>query len=684
MVRSSVDKGDKMASFADRGQQKWALLIGINEYPEWAAKYHLAGCINDVNAIEELLTGELFGFPPAHVLKLTSPADDAGHLATRANILDAFRSHLIENTRIQPGDVVVVYYSGHGSYVRDVHGDEEDACDETLVPCDSGPDHAQDIVDDEVAVLLDELAGRTRNVNLFFDSCHSGTVTRALLDAEEADAQGQARWLPPPDDAVAIARATRPARRATRSLGPGGWMPLSEGYVAISACHALERARERLFLAQLKRHGILTYCLLAALRDVGPETTYYDIWCQVQTQVNRWCGSQNPQIEGAFERKVFGGAALPRQRYVEVTGKDGDTVTLAAGLVHGATVGSRFAIYPHGTQTFEANAARVAVVRLTEVGTLRSVGALEGGDIAHVTPGAPAVEIEHDYGKMQMAVRVAGDDQILDAVRQSVKASPLLILTEAGEGPSTATVRLRHPLTPDGCEDRSRDQMLCILSSGAGRALVEPVTPDAEGPAQVCAKLEHVARYYNILAIRNTDVQSKLQGKVRLRLLKVSAADEQQVEPVGPDAGGNLVLKVGDRVYVEVENGADQPLHVAIFDCSPEWEVRPIFPIAGATDDQVGAHRSRRTIRFRVNLENPEMVHENLPLPQETLKVIATTRQTDFRSLWLSRMRALEEQSSLAHLIGLATGGGPTRAVRSLEEADEDWTTDELVFHIVT
>jgi len=200
----------------------------------------------------------------------------------------------------------------------------------------------------------------------------------------------------------------------------------------------------------------------------------------------------------------------------------------------------------------------------------------------------------------------------------------------------------------------------------------------------VCAKLEHIARYYNILAIRNTDVQSKLQGKVKLRLLKVNAADEQQLDPVTPDAGGNLVLEVGDRVYVEVENQADQPLHVAVFDCSPEWEVRPIFPIAGATDDQVGAHRSRRTIRFRVNLENPEMVHENLPLPQETLKVIATTRQTDFRSLWLSRMRALEEQSSLAHLIGLATGGGPTRAVRSLEEADEDWTTDELVFHIVT
>src|SRR6185436_9385657 len=52
--------------------QRWALLIGINEYQKLPAKYNLQGCINDVTAIEELLTNPQFAFPAQNILKLTS------------------------------------------------------------------------------------------------------------------------------------------------------------------------------------------------------------------------------------------------------------------------------------------------------------------------------------------------------------------------------------------------------------------------------------------------------------------------------------------------------------------------------------------------------------------------------------------------------------------------------------
>ena len=660
--------------------------------------------MNDVSAIEELLTSEQFGFPRQNILKLTSPAGDAAYLATRKNILNAFRTHLVENKGIKAGDIVVVYYSGHGSQIPDVHQDEEDGYDETLAPCDIGPDrsnpdHVLDISDDEISLLLDKLAERTQNINLFFDSCHSGTVTRDLQDAEGEDAQGQARWLPPAT-CEAPTQTGLPVGRGTRSMGPSGWMPLSDGYVAISACHASERARERNFFSytsqKRKRHGVLTYFLLKALRDVGPETTYYDVWDEVRIRVNEWSRWQNPQIEGAFERRVFGGAALPRRRYVEVTEKGKDTVTLAAGLVHGATVGSRFAIYQQGVQTFEDKAASVAIVKLTEVDTFASIGTVEGGDIAQVTVGAPAIEIEHDYGAMQMAVQVVGEGSVLDAVRQGINASPLLVLTATGDQLSTATVRLRYPFHPDGSENTSGGKKLCILGSGDGHPLVEPVVPDAEGPAMVRSKLEHIARYYNVLDIRNMDRQSRLKGKIRLRLFKVTGQDENELdllEPIERDKGGDIVSRFGDRVVLEADNLSDQPLHVIVLDCDTQWGVEPIFPRAGATDDLVPAHKSRRTIRFRVNLPEHQMpVRENLPLPRETVKLIATTERVDFRSLWLPGTRDVGEikgrRSSLYHLVELAVDGGAERATRSLEEdADpvvKDWTSDELVFHITT
>jgi hypothetical protein len=677
--------------------QKWALLIGINDYPHLDAKYNLKGCVNDVNAIERLLTSEQFSFPAANVLKLTSPAPDAVHLATRENILNAFRKHLVENDRLKAGDIVVIYYSGHGSQVPDEEGDEEDGYDETIVPCDCGPDRSKredalDITDDEISELLDSLSGRTKNINLFFDSCHSGTITRAILDAEGEYAEGQDRYLPPATYEITPPPPARRVGGGTRSMGPSDWMPLSDGYISISACLALERAREDNFgFLGRKRHGILTYYLLETMGNVGPETTYYDIWNDVRikvTQRNRW---QNPQIEGAYERKVFGGASMPRRRYVEVTGKNDGAVTLAAGMVHNATPGSRFAIYERGVEVFDG-AQRVAVVRLESVAAFESVARIESGDLGRIAIGAPAIEIEHDFGNMRMTVRVDGDDPILDAARELIENSPLLKLATADNESSVARVLLRYPLKMNGEEDTSGGRKLFIVGSGDGHPLVQAIESDDSGPSTVLGKLEHIARYNNLLAIQNPDPQSNLKDKVKLRLLKVVGKDkngQDQLAQVERNEGGDIVLRVGEKVFLEVENLSGQDVHAVILDCDTSWGVNPIFPAAGAEDDLLPAGKARRTNRFNVNLpEYQKPVNRSLPLPREIIKVIVTTERVDFRSLWQAGTRALEESPSLVRMMETAIGGGNRRFTRSLEEdADpvvKDWATAELVFCITT
>ena len=144
---------------------KRALLIGINNY---TAVPQLMGSLNDVTEVRQILLTR-WGFDPAHVTTLTEQA------ATRAGILSALRKLVSES---EPNDTVFVHFSGHGSQVQDLNGDEEDGLDETLVPYDGRTPGVPDIVDDELDEIFSHL--RTTKVLIVLDSCHSGTATRAI------------------------------------------------------------------------------------------------------------------------------------------------------------------------------------------------------------------------------------------------------------------------------------------------------------------------------------------------------------------------------------------------------------------------------------------------------------------------------------------------------------------------
>ncbi len=102
-------------ALAKSGNRKLALLIGINAYPAKAldatatTDLTLKGCQTDVALQRELLIHR-FGFQPADILTL------ADQQATRAGIETAFREHLIQQA--QPGDVVLLHFSGYGSLVN--------------------------------------------------------------------------------------------------------------------------------------------------------------------------------------------------------------------------------------------------------------------------------------------------------------------------------------------------------------------------------------------------------------------------------------------------------------------------------------------------------------------------------------------------------------------------------------
>ena len=89
------------------------LIVGINDYE---GENDLQGCVNDVRDVANTLS----------VINVTPPSSKSVRLrtdsrATKKNLL-ADLKWLTKDAK--PGETLVFWYSGHGSYQIDPHGDE--------------------------------------------------------------------------------------------------------------------------------------------------------------------------------------------------------------------------------------------------------------------------------------------------------------------------------------------------------------------------------------------------------------------------------------------------------------------------------------------------------------------------------------------------------------------------------
>src|SRR5262245_56254248 len=164
---------------------KKALLIGINRYKIPGAD--LRGCVNDVENMKGVLT-QMYGFAGNDIAVLTD-------FAATTKAMQAAISKLVREAR--QGDVLLLHYSGHGSNVVDVSGDEPDRRDEILCPTDL--DWHKPLLDDWLRKTFDRLRPGV-SLTVIMDCCHSGTNTRVLLPP---DAPSIPRFLPNPLDIMA-------------------------------------------------------------------------------------------------------------------------------------------------------------------------------------------------------------------------------------------------------------------------------------------------------------------------------------------------------------------------------------------------------------------------------------------------------------------------------------------------
>ncbi len=258
-----------------------ALLVGINDYPGTGAD--LAGCVNDVLDVAALLREPEFGAYDVEVLC------DAG--ASKGAVVERARE-LISATGYR--DRGVVWYSGHGTWVPDRDGDEEDGRDEALVMYDYASGGL--LTDDEIFQLYQGRRYGSRHA-MFTDSCHSGTVTRGIMEPVCAHDDACGKFLPPvtvlPSDQLELARAveSKPFRGRSRS-----------SVLHISGCADHEYSYDARFGPDRRPNGAFTYVALQTLRAERP-ATYADWHAAIRRLLPSAVYPQTPQLAGSYTQE---------------------------------------------------------------------------------------------------------------------------------------------------------------------------------------------------------------------------------------------------------------------------------------------------------------------------------------------------------------------------------------------
>jgi len=148
--------------------ERWALLVGVGEYPATSSIEQLKSPADDVKAMRQMLT-QYGGFPEQNITELSE------NQTTYRSVNKAFQK--LKN-QVKSEDLVVFYFSGRGSRVADnVFIDSEtDKLDECLLLYDTilenGTPVSNHIRDDEIGKLLRRLNAKQSVV--IIDACYQG------------------------------------------------------------------------------------------------------------------------------------------------------------------------------------------------------------------------------------------------------------------------------------------------------------------------------------------------------------------------------------------------------------------------------------------------------------------------------------------------------------------------------
>jgi hypothetical protein len=604
-----------------REARRVSLLIGIGEYEHryfttaQGGRFgsRLTGTTNDVRRLQTSLRGWGFAEGPDQRILLDEQASKQG-------IEEAF-AWLAERAD-QEDDVVVVYYSGHGSWApdQDIDAvrrlDEEDGFDEALVPWDTRQmnDPLQLVLDDEIGHWLAQVG--TRNVTVIIDACHSGTATRGEGATE----------FPRPRGPRAPATGTMPAGGLfSGGTGPADGAHLDHTFLAGAASHEL--AYETQFQGGV--FGMFTYHLTEVL-DAAPRgrTTYDDVIRQVHARLG--VARQTPQLEGDGAALLFRvHAETPERAFALVEAPRGAPARLDVGALHGARAGAVYDVYPPDEMHFRG--AAQAQVRVDSVAEAYAyVTPLDG---ASVPAGGRAVLARVPQGAVALDRLPLYLDPSAAALRPTLDGFEWVRVVPA-EAEALAVLRRQEGAHPQGLYEVlvSGERVAPLLGDyDAGLAQGDPRRQLA-APQGYIGSEEALCRPLR-RALSLAGLHLLQQSTPDLPVLDLRVLPASVVPPAAPPRTAADTAYVGElyTVWAWVAGVDEQAIR--------QTDVYLTAAIGGYTAEPLSLWPRGTAPALALN---PDQVNRPVPLLQnvrmspvtgvETLKVIAGTERFDFRA----------------------------------------------------
>jgi len=262
---------------------KKALLVGINYN---GTPNQLNGCVNDVMLMNEVLLNKYGFIDPKERRMLVNES------ATTANIIERLQWLV---TDAQPGDVLYFHYSGHGSQIADINGDEPDGLDEIICPNDLNW-RDKIITDDMLKSIFDDVPTGV-NLTVTLDCCHSGSGLKEILNPYTLPSSSptKSKFVQAPPDienhSIGLDLEIKP-----RAVQSSRVSYEDQTGILISGCASNQTSADAWIQKSNRFQGALTYYLIETLADHNYDVKYTILVTDVNTKMLQYGYAQTPEL----------------------------------------------------------------------------------------------------------------------------------------------------------------------------------------------------------------------------------------------------------------------------------------------------------------------------------------------------------------------------------------------------
>lgn len=698
----------------------WALLIGINFYPGDDATKPLAGCVRDVEQLQQRLDGHkdihtwvLRGSAEhgdSKSLSKMRPADDEQYWPTLDNVRSRISTIL---SKANPGDMVFIHFSGHGVRRKtrsEDFGDHENG-DLALVLYDpvSGVRYLQGL---ELAVMLKQMVdGKGLKPVLVLDCCHSGAVLRhGLLDDQDHNPQQgairEAVYDPEIDRQSSYPSLPREElpnffkALYQRDASPEISSFLDPAtYAILTACGPNEVSHE-LTLLDGSKSGPLSYFLLfglTAIRRNNIPITLKSIHDYISVHFHAGLVKQTPRRFGnekmvLFSRWEEGNDLLETRVWWE---KESSQLVLEAGQMHGVAENDRYHLQGPWSKNDKSRESidEAIILQVSRVyaltATLEAID--KETDLSMVKTAWIATPCTH-LSQRRLHVRLSPQLHRLDRWQQIIAKSPFLTSSTKLQGNEA----LPLPLTSLFID--VKDEREYLILDERKRAIANlPSIPITRSSADIVVveMLDHVAKFKYIERLENRLPNVNFERSIRVQL--VHSATGRAVD----DMGGVLEVADGDKVLLRCANFSDKPAYFGVFNLTPTWRIKNLLmeKHGDSMDLQpLGGREKSTNPTYTLECVKPLKIRMTVPKElkaegrsEDVLKIFITQRRVSLSSLCLAAIkstnnRQFSEQGTVDAMIDLLEvlehSSPTTRGVTRDGGVDDNWLVRNFVIRV--